>query len=127
MSNHLNLDTSNSNEHSSELHIYYADDLDSSLWKPHALNPVIFDSNQARNGGMIFSESNELFRVFQSQSFDMYGKSLGISKIKTLNENEYKEEILTIIEPKFFKNIKGTHSFCYNSNILAIDFVRFQK
>ena len=37
------------------------------------------------------------------------------------------EEILTNIEPKFFKNIRGTHSFCFNSNVLAIDFVKYQK
>ena len=72
----------------------------------HKNNPVIFDSNQARNGGIIFSENNQLYRVFQRQGFDMYGSSLGISKIKTLNENEYKEEILTTIEPKFFKNME---------------------
>ena len=54
----------------------------------------------------------------------MYGSSLGISKITTLNKDEYKEEIITTIEPKFFKNIKGTHSFSYNSNVLAIDFVK---
>ena len=63
-------------------------------WKPHKNNPVIFDSNQARNGGMIFSENNKIFRVFQRQGFDMYGKSLGISEIKTLNEAQYNEEIL---------------------------------
>jgi hypothetical protein len=40
---------------------------------------------------MIFSENNKIFRVFQKQDFDMYGKSLGISEIKTLNEDQYKE------------------------------------
>ena len=57
----------------------------------------------------------------------MYGKSIGISQIKILNETQYKEEILTNIEPKFFKNIKGTHSFCFSPNIVAIDFVKYQK
>lgn len=122
-----NIDSSKTGDHSSELHIFYSNNLISKDWKPHKNNPIIFDSNQARNGGMICSEKNEFFRVFQQQSFDMYGKSLGISKIKTLNENEYKEEILKIIEPNFFKNIKGTHSFCFNSNVLAFDFVKYQK
>ena len=122
-----NIDTSKSGDHSSELHIFFSDNLISKNWKPHKNNPVIFDSNQARNGGMIFSESNNIFRVFQRQGFDMYGKSIGISQIKILNETQYKEKILTNIEPKFFKNIKGTHSFCFNPNILAIDFVKYQK
>ena len=122
-----NIDSSKSGDHSSELHIFYSNNLISKDWKPHKNNPVIFDSNQARNGGMIFSENNKIFRVFQRQGFDMYSKSLGISEIKTLNEDQYNEEILINVEPKFFKNIKGTHSFCFNSNILAVDFVKYQN
>ena len=122
-----NIDSTKTGDCSSELHIFYSNDLITTNWQPHKNNPVIFDSNQARNGGMIFSEKNELFRVFQRQDFDMYGRSSGISKIKTLKEDEYKEEILRIIQPNFFENIKGTHSFCYNSNVLTIDFVRYQK
>lgn len=122
-----NIDTSKSGDCCSELHIFFSDNLISKNWKPHKNNPVIFDSSQARNGGMIFSENNNIFRVFQRQGFDMYGKSIGISQIKILNETQYKEEILTNIEPKFFKNIKGTHSFCFSPNIVAIDFVKYQK
>lgn len=122
-----NIDTSKTGDHSSELHIFYSDNLITTDWKPHKNNPVIFDSKQARNGGAICSENNEIYRVFQRQGFDMYGSSLGISKITTLNKDEYKEEIITTIEPKFFKNIKGTHSFSYDSNVLAIDFVKNQK
>ncbi len=122
-----NIDSSKTGDHSSELHIFYSDNLISKNWTPHKNNPVIFDSNQARNGGMIYSQSDKIYRVFQRQGFDMYGKSSGISIIKTLNENNYEEEILTNIEPKFFKNIRGTHSFCFNSNVLAIDFVKYQK
>ena len=122
-----NIDSSNINDHSSELHIFYSDDLITTNWKPHVDNPVIFDSKQARNGGMIFSKDNELFRVFQKQDFDAYGSSLGIAKIKILTQNQYEEDILINIEPKFFKNIKRTHSFSYNANVLAIDFVRYEK
>ena len=51
----------------------------------------------------------------------MYGRSLGISKIKNLDEGEYEEEILQIIEPNFFKNIKLTHHFSHNLDVLAIN------
>ena len=117
-----NLDTSNSNDYSSELHIFYADNMESSEWKPHALNPVIFDSKKARNGGMIYSEKKQAYRVFQKQGFDNYGESLGISRIKTLTENEYEEEVCMNVIPDFFKNISGTHSFSYNSGVLVNDF-----
>ena len=122
-----NIDSSKTDDHSSELHIFYSNDLLSTDWKPHKNNPVIFDSNQARNGGMIFSKNSELFRVFQRNGFNMYGRSLGISKIKNLDEGEYEEEILQIIEPNFFKNIKLTHHFSHNLDVLAIDFARFEK
>ena len=117
-----NLDTSNSSDYSSELHIFYADNIESSEWKPHALNPVIFDSKKARNGGMIYSEKKHTYRVFQKQGFDNYGESIGISRIKTLTENEYEEEICMNVMPDFFKNISGTHSFSYNSGVLVNDF-----
>ena len=117
-----NLDTSNSNDYSSELHIFYADNIESSEWKPHALNPVIFDSKRARNGGMIYSEKKHTYRVFQKQGFDNYGESIGISRIKTLTENEYEEEICMNVMPDFFKKILGTHSFSYNSGVLVNDF-----
>ena len=117
-----NLDTSNSSDYSSELHIFYADNIESSEWKPHALNPVIFDSKKARNGGMIYSEKKHTYRVFQKQGFDNYGESIGISRIKTLTENEYEEEIYMNVMPDFFKKISGTHSFSYNSGVLVNDF-----
>jgi methionyl-tRNA formyltransferase len=122
-----NLDSSNLGDYSSELHIFYADNLDATLWKPHSLNPVIFDSKKARNAGMIYSEENQLYRVFQKHDFDMYGASLGISQIKSLTENNYEEEILIKILPDFFKNILGIHTFSFNSGILVNDFVKNEK
>ncbi len=122
-----NLDSSNVNDHSSELHIFYSDNIDSSIWTPHLLNPVIFDSKQARNGGMIYSEKNQLYRVFQRQDFNLYGASLGVSKINTLTENKYEEKVFINVLPNFIKNIKGIHSFSYNSGVLVNDFVKNEK
>ena len=122
-----NLDSSNLGDYCSELHIFYADDIDSTTWKPHLLNPVIFDSKKARNGGMIYSEEKQTYRVFQRQGFDTYGVSLGISKIKTLTENEYVEEDCINFLPNFFKNISGIHSFSYNSGVLVNDFRSHEK
>ena len=68
-------------------------------------------------------KKKQAYRVFQRQGFDNYGKSLGISRIKTLTENEYEEEVCMNVSPDFFKNISGTHSFSYNSGVLVNDFV----
>ena len=122
-----NLDSSNSGDYSSELHIFYSDSIDTSNWKSHPLNPVIFDSKKARNGGMIYSKNDELYRVFQKQDFDMYGASLGVSKIKQLSEEKYEEELFINVLPDFDKKILGIHSLTFNSNILVNDFVRKEK
>ena len=53
-----NLDSSNLGDYCSELHIFYADDIDSTTWKPHSLNPVIFDSKKA-----IFLAKNKFTRT----------------------------------------------------------------
>ena len=114
-------------EHDSELHIFYADSLDSNNWISHPKNPVIFDSNQARNAGNINSKDGELYRVFQEQSFDMYGKKFGITKILELNTKNYKEEILFKVPPNFYNNILGTHHYSFDNNLIALDYMTIKR
>ena len=45
-----NVCSSDLDDHSNELHVFYSDDLLNGKWIPHADNPIIFDSNLARNG-----------------------------------------------------------------------------
>lgn len=66
-------------------------------------------------------------RVFQSQKFGIYGFSSGISNIETLSITEYKEKKVVEIQPRFLKNIQGTHTFSYSNGLLAIDYVKRQK
>ena len=122
-----NIDSSDCNDHDSELHIYHSDSFDSDNWQPHKKNPVIFDSRYARNGGGILHEDGKLRRVFQSQKFGIYGFSSGISNIETLSITEYKEKKVVEILPRFLKNIQGTHTFSYSNGLLAIDYVKRQK
>jgi len=121
------IDSSKLDEHSSELHIFYSDNIDSNLWKPHSLNPVVFDSKKARNAGMIYSKESKLYRVFQKQDFDKYGAALGVAKIKSLTEDKYEEEEIMDVKPDFSKNILGIHSFSFNSGVLLNDFVKYEK
>jgi len=120
-----NKDSSELGDHGSELHIYYSDSLDSEKWVSHRANPVIFDSKRARNGGLIISNET-IYRVFQRQGFDMYGASIGISKIIELSEINYEEEVLFDIPPKFMKNINGIHTYSFNSGVLSFDFVKYE-
>ena len=121
------LDSSKLDEHSSELHIFYADKIDSTSWVPHSLNPVIFDSKKARNAGMIYSKGSQLYRVFQQQDFNKYGAALGISKIQSITEDNYEEELLMNVKPDFSKSILGIHSFSFNSGVLLNDFAKYEK
>ena len=123
-----NLDSSdlgnklNFHEHDSELHIFYADNLESNNWISHPKNPVIFDSNKARNAGKINSKDGELYRVFQQQGFDVYGKKFGVSKILELTTENYKEEILFTVKPNFYNDIIGTHHYSFDKNLIALDY-----
>jgi hypothetical protein len=121
-----NIDSSEIGECCSELHVFYSDAFDSDAWRPHAKNPVIFDSQRARNGGF-FRDGEKLLRVFQRQGFDQYGESMGIAQITDLGTETYHEETVRIIEPHFAPKIIGTHSFSYNNGLLAIDFVKVER
>ena len=122
-----NKDSSDVDDFASELHIFYADELDSTSWKSHPKNPVIFDSKKARNGGKILSDDKHLYRVFQKHDFDKYGASLGISKIKILTENDYEEEIFMNLLPDFDEKILGIHNFTFDTDIIANDFAIYEK
>ncbi len=121
-----NIDSSELGECCSELHIFYSDAFDSDTWTPHAKNPVIFDSERARNGGF-FRDGDKLLRVFQRQGFDQYGESMGIAQITDLGTETYREETVRIIEPHFAPKIIGTHTFSYNNGLLAVDFVKVER
>jgi len=121
-----NIDRSAVLDHSCQLYIFYSDSPLASEWHAHDRNPVIFDSAIARNGGMIFSD-NEVYRVFQRQGFDMYGEACGIAKIVDLSVADYREEVCKIVEPDFFKKIRGTHTYNFDSNLVVFDYVEVSK
>jgi hypothetical protein len=121
-----NIDSSEIGENNSELHIFYSNAFDSDAWTPHAKNPVIFDSERARNGGF-FRDGEKLLRVFQRQGFDRYGESMGIAQIKDLGTETYREETVRIIEPSFAPKIVGTHTFSNYRGLLAVDFVKVEQ
>ena len=87
---------------------------------------MIFDPLFARNGGIILS-NNEIYRIFQRQGFNMYGEACGIAKIMCLSSTEYNEEVYCTIEPNFFDNIKGTHTYNFESNLIVHDYVEVCK
>jgi hypothetical protein len=120
------IDSSEIGEVCSELHVFHSDAFDSDAWTPHPNNPVIFDSERARNGGF-FREGDRLLRVFQRQGFDVYGESMGIAEIEELGTETYREQVISIMEPRFTPKIIGTHTYSYDNGLLAIDFVKVER
>lgn len=110
-------------ENSSELHLYYASSFDADNWVPHRDNPIIFNSEYSRNGGLIVNMET-IYRVFQKQDYNQYGKAMGLAKIIDISPNNYKEEYQFSIEPNFFNNIIGTHSYSFRNGLLSLDYVK---
>jgi len=121
-----NMDSSDLGEHCSELHLFHADRPDSEEWTAHPQNPVVFDSEKARNGGLII-ENGKLYRVFQHQGFDQYGKSMGVAEITAMDECRYEERTVTEIAADFFPNCRGTHTLSFRNGMMAVDLLRHEK
>tara|TARA_B100001248_G_C26973800_1_gene271428 strand:- start:16 stop:465 length:450 start_codon:yes stop_codon:yes gene_type:complete len=121
-----NIDQSEVCDQSCQLHIFRSDHPLSDEWIAHENNPVIFDPLVARNGGLIIN-NNEIYRIFQRQGFNMYGEASGIARVARLSSSEYSEEICSTIEANFFDNIKGTHTYNFDSDLIVLDYVEVIK
>ncbi|WP_105618966.1 glucosamine inositolphosphorylceramide transferase family protein [Vallitalea okinawensis] len=122
-----NVDSTNSGDYNSELHIFYSDSFESDKWIPHPKNPIIFDSTRSKNSGLII-DNEGIFRIFQVQSFYNESRSMGIAQILKINNEEYVEKVYAEIPPKFLPKIKGTHTFSYdNSGLVSLDFVKSEN
>lgn len=114
-------------DHQAEMHIFYSDELRSNSWQPISSgNPVIFDSQKGRNGGII-QYKEKIYRVNQVHGQAHYGKSFNINEIIKITKDEYIEKRITNVEPNFKKSIVSTHHFSANESIAAVDFARYQR
>lgn len=103
-----------------ELFLFYTDDLFSSDWTPHPLNPVVSDCKSARPAGKIFYENGRLYRPSQNCSH-RYGYGFNISEITELSENSYNENVVSRVKPNWDKQIVGTHTFNREGSLHIID------
>jgi hypothetical protein len=122
-----NICSSQSDDHSSELHIFFSDSPHSKNWQPiQPNNPIIFNSQKARNGGF-FELDNKKYRVNQVQGFSHYGKSFAVNLIKNIHQDNYREEQVFEIQPNFKNDIISTHHFHTNGNLAVFDYCRNEK
>ena len=115
-----NIDSSKSNDFSSELVIHYADSPISSNWVQHQQNPVVIDSFHGRNGGLLV-EDEKIIRIGQRQTINRYGISFSLREITDLTPSTYRE-VEVMGSSKLLPGVAQTHHFHQNSNYFVFDF-----
>ena len=117
-----NIDPVNTGDHSSEMFIFYSDDLFAQSWTPHQKNPIYIDPTKARNGGLVFDE-NSIYRVSQNYGFNTYGESSSINKVVELSESQFKEKSIVTLLANFYPKLVGTHSLNSDASFTVFDFL----
>jgi hypothetical protein len=105
---------------SDELFLFSSTDLFSTSWKPHPKNPIVSDVRHARPAGKIFEHDNALYRPGQDCSV-RYGHRIQIHQILKLNESDYEEKVVRIIEPDSKRNLLGVHTLASQDGITIVD------
>lgn len=118
-----NVSSQSPNYHESELHIFYSSTLISGTWSSHKSNPVVFNSDIARNAGML-AKGGSRYRVRQRQGFAKYGESLTVAKIQYLGADAFIEGEVFSVTSNFNSVNEGIHTFNYDRGLLVFDVLR---
>lgn len=108
-------------EMSSELHIYKIDGPGMSELTPHPLNPVVFDTRTARNGGRVILSNGDYYRISQDNSHGLYGYGVNAMKIEHISMTDYRETLTRKIEPNFQQGIIGSHHMDSRAGMVVMD------
>ncbi len=115
-----NFCTAGIGDNSSELHLYSSDTLLTKDWISSKNNPVVFDSERARNGGL-FNHGGKHFRVGQVQGKSHYGKSCVIYEIAEITEHTYEEVETQMLGPHSVPGVSSLHHFHRVGKYLVFD------
>jgi hypothetical protein len=105
-----------------ELSAFWADSPLSSDWRAHPQNPIYVDARCARNGGLL-RDGGRVFRVCQSQGYNLYGKAARIREIVELTEAAYREREVGQLVPQFADDIRGTHHMHSSGQVTVFDMI----
>ena len=114
------IDESGSNDHCSELYLFYSNSPLDSNWKAHPKNPIRIDTDGGRNAGLIL-ENEKIFRLAQRQGYDQYGEGLLIYEITQISESTYSEKLISEIKPSFKNGLLGSHHLSTTGTITVFD------
>jgi hypothetical protein len=102
-----------------ELFIYFADTIHGP-WHNHPQNPVVTDRRTARPAGSLFYLDDKLIRPGQNCE-GTYGNSIALNNVLVLNEHEYHEETIGIINHDWYPDNFCTHTYNFNEDVEVID------
>jgi hypothetical protein len=103
-----------------ELFLFYSDELRSTAWTPHPLNPIVSDVRTARPAGRIFVRGGKIIRPSQNSS-RRYGFGMKMNEIRVLDKENYEELEIQSIEPDWNTRLMATHTFNQAGNMTVID------
>ena len=116
-----------SDDYVSTLMAFYCTNPLTDDWVAHQSNPLVFDCNVARNGGILRIENNNVIRVRQKQGFNSYGQGLTLAKINKLTPSSFQEDEIGEITLGFFKRIKGCHHIDSEGKYTVYDYSRIES
>lgn len=111
---------------STELFLFFTDDIFSDHWESHPENPIVSDVRTARPAGKLFIHEGKIYRPSQDCSV-RYGKGFRLNQVTKLTDTEYDETMLYEVEPVWDKKLKGTHTLNFDKDFTIIDVYSFRK
>jgi hypothetical protein len=108
-----------------ELHLFHAD---SPLgpWTPHRRNPVKSDVRCSRPAGRLFFHNGQLYRPAQDSSV-AYGYAICINKVICIDPDEFVEEEVSKIVPRWKKGIERNHTLNTAGRLTVVDAFRYRR
>lgn len=111
---------------STELFLFFSDDVMNGKWESHPMNPVVSDSGNARMAGNLFVRDSQILRPSQDCSM-RYGRGLNLNHVTKLTEEEYNEVNISRIKPDWDKKLKGIHTINFDHGLTVIDAYSYHK
>lgn len=109
--------------YNNHLYIYHCNDLLKDDWTPHPLNPVLSDCQTARLAGRVFEQGDKLIRPSQDCS-TRYGLAVNFNEIEVLDEQHYKEKLLSKTLPQSGSGFLAHHSYAKAGKFIMIDAIQ---
>jgi hypothetical protein len=119
-----NMATKGNSDVCSQLFAFYSDNPLTNKWIAHDLNPLVFNSLNGRNGGILDVVSKFPVRVRQKQGVNSYGCGLTLARITELTPSSFSEQEIGQIFPNFFPNLNGCHHIHSNGKYTVYDYAR---